>query len=41
MSEEDKVADFQSLTGVPATVARNLLEATSWDIQVPHKAPNS
>jgi UBA-like domain len=34
MSEEEKVADFQSLTGVPPAVARNMLEATDWDIQV-------
>jgi len=34
MSEEDKVADFQSLTGVPAHAARSMLEAANWDIEV-------
>jgi len=34
MSEEDKVADFQSLTGVPAPVAHSMLEAANWDIEV-------
>jgi len=34
MTDEDKVADFQSLTGVPPAVARNMLEAANWDIEV-------
>jgi UBA-like domain len=41
MNEEDKVADFQSLTSVPAEVARNMLEATNWDIEVHQRAPNN
>jgi hypothetical protein len=34
-SEADKIAQFQSITGAPESIARSFLESTSWDLQVP------
>ena len=33
-SEADKIAQFQSLTGAPEPVARSILEAADWDLEV-------
>jgi hypothetical protein len=35
-SEADKIAQFQSITGAPESIARSFLESTSWDLQVLH-----
>jgi hypothetical protein len=36
-SEADKIAQFQSLTGAPEPIARSLLEAANWDLEVTFK----
>jgi hypothetical protein len=32
--EQEKLAQFRSLTGAPEQMARSYLEATNWDIEV-------
>jgi hypothetical protein len=33
--QDEKLAQFRSLTGAPEPMARSYLEATNWDIEVP------
>jgi hypothetical protein len=33
--EQEKLAQFRSLTGAPEQMARSFLEASNWDIEVP------
>jgi hypothetical protein len=33
--EQEKLAQFRSLTGAPEQMARSFLEASDWDIEVP------
>jgi len=34
-NEQEKLAQFRSLTGAPEQVARLYLDASNWDIEVP------
>ena len=33
-SEADKIAEFQSITGATEPIARSILEAANWDLEV-------
>ena len=38
-SEADKIVQFQSITGAPEPIARSILEAAQWDLEVGPQNP--